>query len=45
MTDASGSTSYEYSFKGQVKKETKVVDSQTYITQYTYGTPTTRTAT
>lgn len=36
MTDASGTTSYEYTPKGQVKKETKVIDSITYITQYTY---------
>jgi RHS repeat-associated protein len=36
MTDAGGTTSYEYTPKGQVKKETKVIDSRTYITQYTY---------
>ncbi|MCK9420712.1 MAG: RHS domain-containing protein [Nitrospirae bacterium] len=36
MADASGTTSYEYSPKGQVTKETKVIDSHTYITQYTY---------
>jgi len=36
MTDASGTTSYEYTPKGQVKKETKVIDSKTYITQYNY---------
>ena len=36
MADASGTTSYEFSPKGQVKKETKIIDSHTYITQYTY---------
>ena len=36
MTDASGTTSYEYSPKGQVKKETKVIDAITYVTQYSY---------
>jgi RHS repeat-associated protein len=36
MTDASGTTSYEYTPKGQVKKETKVIDTHTYVTQYTY---------
>ena len=27
---------YEYTAKGQVKKETKDIDSVTYVTQYTY---------
>jgi len=36
MTDASGTTSYEYTPKGQIKKETKVIDTVTYVTQYTY---------
>ncbi len=36
MDDASGTTSYEYSPKGQVTKETKLISSHTYITQYTY---------
>jgi YD repeat-containing protein len=36
MTDASGWTAYEYTPKGQVNKETKVIDSVTYVTQYTY---------
>ena len=36
MADASGTTSYEYTPKGQVKKETKVIDTVTYVTQYTY---------
>ncbi len=36
MADASGTTTYEYTPKGQVKKETKVIDTVTYITQYTY---------
>jgi RHS repeat-associated protein len=36
MTDASGTTNYEWTVKGQVKKETKIIDSVTYVTQYTY---------
>jgi RHS repeat-associated protein len=36
MTDVSGTTVYEYSAKGQVKKETKTIDSVQYITQYIY---------
>ena len=36
MTDASGTTTYEYTPKGQVKKETKTIDSIQYVTQYTY---------
>ncbi len=36
MTDVSGTTTYEYSPKGQVAKETKTMDSIQYITQYTY---------
>jgi len=36
MTDASGTTVYEYTPKGQVKKETKTIDSNQYVTQYTY---------
>ncbi len=36
MTDASGSTAYEYTAKGQAKKETKTIDSIQYATQYTY---------
>ncbi len=36
MTDASGTTVYEYTPKGQVKKETKIIDSIQYVTQYTY---------
>ncbi len=36
MTDASGVTSYEYTPKGQVRKETKTISSVQYITQYTY---------
>ena len=36
MTDASGSTVYEFSPKGKVTKETKTIDSIQYITQYTY---------
>ncbi len=36
MTDASGTTAYEYTPKGQVKKETKTIDTLPYVTQYTY---------
>ena len=36
MTDASGTTVYEYSAKGQIKKETKTIDSIQYVTQYSY---------
>jgi RHS repeat-associated protein len=36
MTDASGTTSYEYTAKGQIKKETKTISSVQYVTQYTY---------
>ncbi|MEK6744184.1 MAG: RHS repeat-associated core domain-containing protein [Nitrospirota bacterium] len=36
MTDSSGTTSYEYTPKGQVKKEMKLIDSVNYVTQYTY---------
>jgi len=37
MSDGSGTTSYEYSLKGQVTKETKLIDGVTYITNYTYN--------
>lgn len=36
MTDQSGVTTYEYSPKGQVVKETKVIDNVTYVTEYGY---------
>ena len=36
MTDASGSTVYEYTPKKQVKKETKTIDSIQYVIQYSY---------
>jgi len=36
MTDTSGTTVYEYTAKGQIKKETKTIDSVQYVTQYTY---------
>jgi len=36
IADASGTTEYEYTPKGQVKKETKVIDTVQYVTQYTY---------
>jgi RHS repeat-associated protein len=38
MTDTSGTTIYEYTPKGQVKKETKVIESVTYVTEYSYDT-------
>ena len=37
MIDASGTTSYEYSPKGQVTKEMKVINGVTHITGYTYN--------
>jgi RHS repeat-associated protein len=37
VTDASGTTSYEYTAKGQVTKEMKVIDGVTYGTNYTYN--------
>ena len=36
MSDASGTTTYVYSPKGQVNKETKTIDSIQHVTQYTY---------
>ncbi|ACM22010.1 RHS repeat protein [Geotalea daltonii FRC-32] len=36
VTDQSGSTTYEYTKKGQIAKETQTIDGITYITQYTY---------
>lgn len=36
MTDPSGTTAYEYTKKGQLAKETKVIDGQTFITEYGY---------
>jgi RHS repeat-associated protein len=36
MTDASGVMNYAYTPKGQVKSETKVIDSVQYVTQYSY---------
>lgn len=43
MTDPAGSTSYEYTPKGQVSKETRTIDTNTFVTQYSYdknGNPT-----
>ncbi|MBI5639953.1 MAG: RHS domain-containing protein [Nitrospirae bacterium] len=37
ITDASGTTSYEYSPKGQVTREAKVIDGVTYTSQYSYN--------
>jgi len=36
MTDSSGTTTYEYTKKGQLAKETKIIDGQTFITEYGY---------
>jgi len=36
MIDPSGTTTYEYTVKGQTKKETKTIDSQTFVTEYGY---------
>ena len=36
MTDPAGTSTYEYTKKGQVTKETKVIDGVTYVTQYSY---------
>jgi YD repeat-containing protein len=36
MSDASGTTAYQYTPKGQVTKETKTIDNIQYVTQYTY---------
>jgi len=36
MSDASGSTTYEYTPKGQIKKETKEISAITYVVEYSY---------
>jgi RHS repeat-associated protein len=36
MTDQSGTTALEYTAKGQVRKETKTIDSIQYVMQYSY---------
>jgi len=36
VTDQSGSTVYEYTKKGQIAKETRIIDGVNYVTQYTY---------
>jgi RHS repeat-associated protein len=36
MADASGTTNYEYTPKGQISKEIKIIDNVTYITEYGY---------
>ncbi|ACM19395.1 RHS repeat protein [Geotalea daltonii FRC-32] len=36
ITDQSGTTTYEYTKKGQIAKETRTIDGIAYITQYTY---------
>ncbi len=35
-TDAGGTTLYEWTAKGQIKKETKTIDGVQYVTQYSY---------
>ena len=37
MTDASGSTAWEYDTRGRLKKETKVISNQSYGTEWTYN--------
>lgn len=36
VTDQSGSTTYEYTKKGQIAKETRNIDGIAYLTQYAY---------
>ncbi len=36
MTDLSGTTSYEYTIKGQIKKDTRTIDTNTFVTEYSY---------
>ena len=36
ITDQAGTTAYEYDNKGQITKDTKVINAVTYITQYSY---------
>ena len=36
ISDQTGSTAYEYDIKGQITKDTKVINTVTYITQYVY---------
>lgn len=46
MTDGSGSTAWFYDARGRVTREEKTIDSQTFVTQYTYdaaGRPVTMT--
>lgn len=43
MTDPAGTTTYDYTPKGQLSKETRTVDTSTFVTQYSYdknGNPT-----
>ena len=37
ITDQSGSTQYQYDHRGNVTTDTRVIDSQTYTTQYAYN--------
>lgn len=36
MTDPSGATTYEYTAKGQIKKETRTIENQTFTTGFSY---------
>lgn len=36
MTDPAGTTTYDYTQKGQVSKETRTIDSTSFVTQYSY---------
>ncbi len=36
MQDQSGNTTYSFSAKGQIARETKVIDESSYITEYSY---------
>ena len=36
ISDQAGTTAYEYDNKGQITKDTKVINAVTYITQYSY---------
>ena len=36
MTDPSGNTTYEYTAKGQIRKETRTIDTNVFVTEYGY---------
>ncbi len=37
MSDGSGTTAWEYDYRGRLKKETKTISSDTFITQWSYN--------